>query len=85
MRGTQVAASQRIDDTALLKATNGNTQNCGHSDIECTPTLVSIDLAYEFANPAHAGVAASFFGMVSKMMVSAFEDRLLRVYGPGFR
>ena len=47
-----------------------------------SPTLLSIDLEYEFANPAHAGVASMFFSTVSGMMVKAFEERLRRVYGP---
>ncbi|KAH9938047.1 dehydrase and lipid transport-domain-containing protein [Fomitopsis serialis] len=47
------------------------------------PTLVTLDLAFSFANPVHAAVSAAFFGQVSKMMVKAFEERCLIVYGPG--
>ena len=47
------------------------------------PTLVSIDLVYSFSNPIHSGISGAFFGKVSKMMVSAFEERCLEVYGPG--
>lgn len=39
------------------------------------PTLVTLDLAFAFANPAHAVVSAAFFGQVSKLMVTAFERR----------
>jgi len=46
------------------------------------PTLVSFSLAYQFANPIHAGVSSLFFGQVSKLMIQAFEDRCLQVYGP---
>ncbi|TDL30008.1 hypothetical protein BD410DRAFT_780527, partial [Rickenella mellea] len=58
-----------------------------HSDVRCRnptdePTLVSIDLVYSFANPLHAGVAATFFEKLSSMMVEAFEARCLQVYGP---
>jgi len=45
------------------------------------PTLVSFSLAYQFANPIHAGVSSLFFGHVSKLMIQAFEDRCLQVYG----
>jgi coenzyme Q-binding protein COQ10 len=47
------------------------------------PTLLSLDLAFEFANPVHAVVSSSFFGKVSSLMVKAFEERCVRVYGPG--
>ncbi|KZW03816.1 hypothetical protein EXIGLDRAFT_599892 [Exidia glandulosa HHB12029] len=49
------------------------------------PTLVSIDLAYAFAHPLHAQISAAFFGQVSKLMIRAFEERCLAVYGPGRR
>ncbi|GLB33771.1 putative polyketide cyclase / dehydrase and lipid transport [Lyophyllum shimeji] len=48
-----------------------------------SPTLVTLDLAYAFANPIHASVSSAFFGKVSKLMVKAFEERCLAVYGPG--
>ena len=47
------------------------------------PTLLSLDLAFEFANPMHAVVSGGFFGKVSSLMVKAFEERCVRVYGPG--
>ncbi|KAI9064862.1 hypothetical protein FKP32DRAFT_1610972 [Trametes sanguinea] len=46
------------------------------------PTLVTLDLSFAFANPVHAAVSATFFGQVSKMMVQAFEERCLEMYGP---
>ncbi|KAF9451686.1 hypothetical protein P691DRAFT_662643 [Macrolepiota fuliginosa MF-IS2] len=49
------------------------------------PTLVTLDLVYAFASPVHAGISATFFGQVSKLMVKAFEERCLAVYGPGSR
>ncbi|KAG8751690.1 hypothetical protein FRC12_012306 [Ceratobasidium sp. 428] len=51
--------------------------------INANPTLLSIDLEYEFANPLHAAIASSSFGRVSNMMVQAFERRCLEVYGQG--
>jgi len=47
------------------------------------PTLVTLDLAFAFSNPVHATVSAAFFGQVSKLMVNAFEERCMEVYGPG--
>ncbi|KAH7930085.1 hypothetical protein BV22DRAFT_1125241 [Leucogyrophana mollusca] len=47
------------------------------------PTLVTLDLAFAFANPVHATISAAFFGKVSKLMVNAFEERCLAVLGPG--
>ncbi|KAG6814206.1 hypothetical protein H0H92_000883 [Tricholoma furcatifolium] len=44
-------------------------------------TLVTLDLKYAFANPLHASVSSTFFGQVSKLMVKAFEDRCMEVYG----
>ncbi|KIM90755.1 hypothetical protein PILCRDRAFT_58648 [Piloderma croceum F 1598] len=48
-----------------------------------TSTLVTLDLAFAFSNPVHATVSAAFFGQVSKLMVKAFEERCMKVYGPG--
>ncbi|GJE84548.1 coenzyme q-binding protein coq10-like protein [Phanerochaete sordida] len=47
------------------------------------PTLVTLDLSFMFAHAAYAGASQMFFGQVSKMMVSAFEQRCLELYGPG--
>ncbi|KAI0797033.1 dehydrase and lipid transport-domain-containing protein [Abortiporus biennis] len=54
-------------------------------DPDSSPTLVTLDLSFAFASPVHAAVSATFFGQVSKMMVKAFEERCLDVYGPGRR
>lgn len=50
---------------------------------DARPTLVTLDLSFAFANPVHAAVSATFFSKVSKMMVQAFEERCLEIYGPG--
>jgi len=47
------------------------------------PTLLSLELSFAFANPVHAAVSSTFFGKVSTMMVKAFEERCLKVYGAG--
>ncbi|CAE7225882.1 unnamed protein product [Rhizoctonia solani] len=47
------------------------------------PTLLSIDLDYQFINPLHAIVSKAAFERVSGMMVQAFERRCLEVYGKG--
>ncbi|KAF7433400.1 hypothetical protein PC9H_005350 [Pleurotus ostreatus] len=53
------------------------------TDEHASPSLVSLDLTYAFASPLHASISAAFFGQVSKLMVRAFEERCLAVYGPG--
>ena len=47
------------------------------------PALLSLELSFAFASPVHAAVSNTFFGKVSTMMVKAFEERCLKVYGPG--
>lgn len=49
------------------------------------PTLVSIDLAYEFANPLYAAAASAAFQKVSGKIMGAFEKRVAEVYGKGQR
>ncbi|KAI9000701.1 dehydrase and lipid transport-domain-containing protein, partial [Trametes punicea] len=56
-------------------------QPVGHGNTR--PTLVTLDLSFAFTNPVHAAVSATFFGQVSKLMVRAFEERCLEIYGPG--
>jgi len=43
-------------------------------------TLVTLDLAFAFADPLYAAISAAFFGEVSKLMVQAFEGRCAKVY-----
>lgn len=47
------------------------------------PTLVTLDIAFAFENPLHSALSAKFFGNVSMLMVQAFEERCLAVYGSG--
>lgn len=47
------------------------------------PTLVSYDIAFAFANPIHAAVSTALFGQVSKLMIKAFEEHCIQVYGEG--
>ncbi|KAG2077456.1 hypothetical protein BDR04DRAFT_1125034 [Suillus decipiens] len=47
------------------------------------PTLVTLDIAFAFENPLHSALSANFFGKVSMLMVQAFEERCLAVYGSG--
>ncbi|KAF8998493.1 cyclase/dehydrase, partial [Cyathus striatus] len=44
-------------------------------------TVVTLDLEYAFTNPLHASISSSFFEQVSKLMVNAFEERCLQLYG----
>jgi len=45
------------------------------------PTLLTFDIVFAFSNPLHASVSNAFFGRVSRMMVRAFEERCIGVYG----
>jgi coenzyme Q-binding protein COQ10 len=45
--------------------------------------LVSYDISFAFANPLHAAASSAFFGQISKLMIKAFEERCLQVYGVG--
>jgi coenzyme Q-binding protein COQ10 len=63
-----------------MSSTSGSMHN---SSPDHGPTLVTLDLSFLFANPAFAGASQLVFGQVSKMMVSAFEQRCLELYGPG--
>jgi coenzyme Q-binding protein COQ10 len=49
---------------------------------EEAPTLLTFDISFAFASPIHAAISKGFFGRVSSMMVTAFEERCLEVYGP---
>ncbi|KAF8558931.1 cyclase/dehydrase, partial [Imleria badia] len=58
-------------------------RNCdARTPLDQGPTLVTLDLAFAFANPMHATVSATFLGQVSKLMVKAFEQRCVALYGP---
>ena len=69
----RAAPSQSLQDDALVSSDKGDTK----------PTLVTLDLSFAFANPVHAAVSATVFGQVSKLMVKAFEERCLEIYGQG--
>lgn len=60
---------------------SGQPHRDGTPEADGGPTLVTLDLAYAFANPVHAAVSKAFFGKVSKMMVDAFELRCSEIYG----
>ncbi|TFK90869.1 hypothetical protein K466DRAFT_660489, partial [Polyporus arcularius HHB13444] len=72
-------AAQRAPVSQPSADVTSNTSKEG----DARPTLVTLDLSFAFANPVHAAVSATFFGQVSKMMVKAFEERCLEIYGQG--
>jgi coenzyme Q-binding protein COQ10 len=61
----------------------GANSHLSSQDYDIGPTLLSLDLSFAFANPVHAAVSGAFFGKVSTLMVKAFEERCLKVYGRG--
>lgn len=79
----QPASSETPRSSAVEKYNPHVQQSKVGRDHENGPTLVTLDLAFAFANPLHATVSAAFFGQVSALMVKAFAERCLTVYGPG--
>ncbi|WVR08101.1 hypothetical protein IAU60_005147 [Kwoniella sp. DSM 27419] len=49
------------------------------------PTLLTIDLAFNFVSPLHRIASQAVLPKVADKMVEAFERRCLEVYGPGKR
>ncbi|KAL7425063.1 hypothetical protein Q5752_000751 [Cryptotrichosporon argae] len=47
------------------------------------PTLLTVDLAFTFANPLHRIASQAVLPKVAEKMVDAFEGRCVEVYGPG--
>ncbi|GAA99822.1 uncharacterized protein L969DRAFT_43942 [Mixia osmundae IAM 14324] len=47
------------------------------------PTMVSLDLAWRFANPLHEAAAGAVFERLSTKTLTAFIERVRQVYGPG--
>ncbi|OCF35244.1 hypothetical protein I316_03287 [Kwoniella heveanensis BCC8398] len=47
------------------------------------PTLLTIDLAFNFANPLHRIASQAVLPKVAEKMIEAFEKRCLKVYGKG--
>jgi coenzyme Q-binding protein COQ10 len=47
------------------------------------PTLLTINLAFEFSNPLHRIASQAVLPKVADKMVQAFERRCLEVYGRG--
>jgi coenzyme Q-binding protein COQ10 len=48
---------------------------------EAGPTLVSFDLAYQFADPMQQAAAGAFFDRISSKIMGAFEQRCITLYG----
>jgi coenzyme Q-binding protein COQ10 len=51
------------------------------SDTSRGPTLLTINLAFEFTNPLHRIASQAVLPKVADKMVQAFESRCLEVYG----
>lgn len=47
------------------------------------PTLLTVDLAFSFANPLHRIASQAVLPKVADKMVEAFEERCLQVWGKG--
>ncbi|KAI9638985.1 dehydrase and lipid transport-domain-containing protein [Dioszegia hungarica] len=60
-----------------------STQSLETPDSSRGPTLLTIDLAFEFTNPLHRIASQAVLPKVAGKMVDAFEQRCVEVYGKG--
>lgn len=74
--------SPHPSSTLPPKASSGGL-TANDSSPDHAPTLVTLDLAFLFHSSIFAGASQLAFSQVSKMMVAAFEERCLELYGPG--
>jgi coenzyme Q-binding protein COQ10 len=81
---TSTSTSNDISPSDATKASStplpNPTKPSGHNE---SPTLLTIDLSFSFANPLHRIASQAFLPKVSDLMVDAFEKRCLQVYGKG--
>ncbi|KAI0299106.1 dehydrase and lipid transport-domain-containing protein [Multifurca ochricompacta] len=75
-------STSRSDDAVVIDTSSPQPSLVNTSVVVGPTTLLSLDLSFAFSNPLHAAVSGTFFGKVSKLMVKAFEERCLKVYGP---
>lgn len=75
--------SPHLSSGPPLHSDAGNSVPVDSHAPDAGPTLVTLDIAFAFENPLHSALSAHFFGKVSKLMVQAFEERCLAVYGSG--
>lgn len=75
--------SPHLSSGPPLHSDAGNSVPVDSHAPDAGPTLVTLDIAFAFENPLHSALSAQFFGKVSKLMVQAFEERCLAVYGSG--
>jgi coenzyme Q-binding protein COQ10 len=79
----QPASSAHPSKTDSFQYPSAGANDIASEDGDVGPTVLSLDLLFAFANPVHAAVSRGFFGKVSTLMVKAFEERCLKVYGRG--
>ncbi|WWC92734.1 uncharacterized protein L201_007693 [Kwoniella dendrophila CBS 6074] len=69
--------------TNKVRKTNTNSISNEPIDPNLGPTLLTIDLNFNFANPLHRIASQAVLPKVADKMVEAFEKRCLQVYGKG--
>ncbi|KAG1872563.1 dehydrase and lipid transport-domain-containing protein [Suillus tomentosus] len=77
------STSPHLSSGLLLHGDARNSVPVDSHSPDAGPTLVTLDIAFAFENPLHSALSAKFFGNVSMLMVQAFEERCLAVYGSG--
>ncbi|WVW87000.1 hypothetical protein I302_109056 [Kwoniella bestiolae CBS 10118] len=66
-----------------IRMPNTNSTTPQSDDPNTGPTLLTIDLNFNFANPLHRIASQAVLPKVADKMVEAFEKRCLEVYGKG--
>ncbi|PAV21392.1 polyketide cyclase dehydrase and lipid transporter [Pyrrhoderma noxium] len=79
----KLTTTWRFNPTNKIPPQPSKTGSVSTDPYDQGPTLLSIDLEFAFSNPLYAAVSSTFFKQVSSMMVEAFENRCIEVYGRG--
>lgn len=84
LSNTPHPSSQPLPQGSAPLSNPGQASNkAGPHDDNTGPTLVSIDLAWQFANPLYAAAAGTAFQRVSGKIMGAFEKRAKEIHGNG--
>jgi coenzyme Q-binding protein COQ10 len=84
---TNLTSPSNIPEGTSSPSTSTSSPSVPHptkpADHNNSPTLLTIDLSFSFANPLHRIASQAFLPKVSDLMVEAFEKRCVQVYGKG--
>ncbi|KAG7571502.1 hypothetical protein FFLO_00518 [Filobasidium floriforme] len=84
---TDLTSPSNTPEGTMSPSTSTSSPSVPHptkpADHNNSPTLLTIDLSFSFANPLHRIASQAFLPKVSDLMVEAFEKRCVQVYGKG--